>query len=253
VWSERAALTDALGNAPLNEMSLPLLVAATERLQDLGGGADAIRFLKFIDRRYPSDFGVHVRLAFALVHQGDWFEAAGHYRAAFALRPRGDVCDSLGSVMKAAGQFDEAFLCFEQAVRLDPTYAPAYLNLGVAYLRKGDSDQAMGFLRRAIELAPEFVQAHIILANSLRDRGDQTGAVEHYEIASRLDPTFPEPHYNLGLFYASQGKLSEAQSCLRRALELLHESDPRRGEVQRSLADCQSRLNSEKSDKPPGG
>ncbi len=247
VWADRAALTDAIADAPLHEVSLPLLVAATERLQDLGGGADAIRFLKLIDRRHPSDFGVHVRLAFALVHQGNWFEAAGHYRAAFALRPRGDVCDSLGSVMKAAGQFDEAFLCFEQAVRLDPAYAPAHLNLGVAYLRKGDADQAMGFLRRAVELDPDFVQAHIILASSLQDRGDQTGAVEHYEIAARLDPTFPEPHFSLGLLYASQGKLSEAQSCLRRALELLPESDPRRAEVRRSLADCQSRLNSERA------
>ncbi|MCL4222491.1 MAG: tetratricopeptide repeat protein [Phycisphaerales bacterium] len=329
VWADRAALTDVLGSVPLEEVPLPLIVAATERLQDLGGGADAVRFLKLVDRQHPSDFGVHIRLAFALVHQGNWFEAAGHYRAALALRPRGDVCDSLGSVMKAAGQFDEAFLCFERAVGLDPAYAPAYLNLGVAYKRKGEADRAMGYLRRAVELDPDFVQAHIILASALQDRGDHAGAVEHYEAAVRLDPTFPEPHYNLGLLYAgqgresdaiaqydeairllrkavesmpedvnsrtslgkalqaqgkhpdevlhhlregvrlrpdgaiqhaalgqallAQGKLSDAEVSLRRALELLPESDSHRTEVELGLTKCLEGLAAEKAGKPPGG
>lgn len=279
VWADRVALAEALANAPTDEVPLTLFVAAAERLQDLGGGEDAVRFLKLIDWQHPGDFGVHVRLAFALVHQGKWFEASGHYRAAFALRPRGDVCDSLGSVMRAAGQFDEAFACFERAVRLDPAYAPAHLNLGVAYLRKGEADRAMGLLRRAVELDPDFVQAHVILARALYERGDQAGAVEHYQAAARLDPTFPEPHHKLGLLFAGQDRVAEAieqfeevlrlapdhrkahgdlgllladrkqwdraLAHLRRALELLPESDPSRAAVQRSLAECQQQLEAE--------
>jgi hypothetical protein len=59
----------------------------------------------------------------------------------------------------------------------------------------------------------------------------------------------------LGKALLEQGKLSEAETSLRRALELLGESDGRRTEVERNLSECQNRLDAEgeKPGKPPGG
>jgi hypothetical protein len=53
----------------------------------------------------------------------------------------------------------------------------------------------------------------------------------------------------------AQSKFGEAEIALRRALELLPESDSAREEVQQSLADCQDRLKVEREglDEPPGG
>src|SRR4030095_4920298 len=69
VWADRSALIAVAQDAPLDELPLSLMVAVSERLQDLGGAEDAIRLLKHVDRSQPGDFGVHLRLGFALISQ----------------------------------------------------------------------------------------------------------------------------------------------------------------------------------------
>jgi tetratricopeptide (TPR) repeat protein/tRNA A-37 threonylcarbamoyl transferase component Bud32 len=61
---------------------------------------------------------------------------------------------------------DRAVTLFERAVRLDPSYARAHIELGVAYATKADylsmselRDRALASLRRAITLQPESARA----------------------------------------------------------------------------------------------
>jgi serine/threonine-protein kinase len=220
-WADASALASIMHGAPINELPSSLLVAVAERIQDIGNVDDAIRFLKQVDREHPGDFGVNFRLAFALMNRRNYAEAVGYYRTAFALHPAAAVCSNLGYALKAAGQLDEAIDFYEQAIRLDPKYAPAHMNLGVALKATGNVDEAIDCYRRAIEADPTFAQAHNNLANALKGRGDLAGAVEHFEQAARLDPTLAEPHYNLGLLFADQGRDDEAIAQYEEALRLV--------------------------------
>lgn len=221
VWANPPALASTLRAAPIDQLPPLLLVAVSERLQDLGDADNAIDFLKRVDLKRPGDFGVNVRLGQALIGKQRPDEAAGYYRTAFAVRPGPVVCNNLGYALKAAGRLDEAISAYEQAIRLDPKYALAHMNLGVAFKAKGQMDQAIDCYRRALEANPSFAQAHNNLANALNARGDSAGAVEHYEQAARLDPTLAEPHYNLGLLYAVQGRVDDAIAQYEEALRLL--------------------------------
>jgi serine/threonine-protein kinase len=221
LWADPSALADSVRDAPIDGLPLSLAVAVSERLQDLGGGDDAISLLKQVDRAHPGDFGVNFRLGFALItKQHNPSDAVGYYRAAFAMRPGPVVCNNLGYALKAAGQLDEAISCYERAIQLDPGYAPAHMNLGVALKTMGQLDQAIDCYRRAIEADPDFAQAHNNLANALKTRGDVAGAIAHFEEAARLAPTLPEPHYNLGLLLVAQGRADEAIAQYEEALRL---------------------------------
>ena len=104
VWADHSALAAAAQGAPLDELPLSLMVAVSERLQDLGGAEDAIRLLKHVDRAHPGDFGVNFRLGFALISQQNPGEAVGYYRTALAVRPGPVVWNNLGYALKAAGR-----------------------------------------------------------------------------------------------------------------------------------------------------
>jgi tetratricopeptide (TPR) repeat protein len=220
VWADRSALMAVAQGAPMDELPLSLMVAVSERLQDLGGAEDAIHLLKHVDQSHPGDFGVNFRLGFALISQQNPGAAVGYYRTALAVRPGPVVWNNLGYALKAAGELDEAISCYEQAIRLDPKYAPTHMNLGVALKAKGRLDEAIDCYRRAVEADPAFAQAHNNLANALKARGDSAGAIEHFEQAARLAPTLTEPHYNLGLLFIDQERDDEAIAQFQEALRL---------------------------------
>ena len=61
----------------------------------------------------------------------------------------------MGAVLLEKGDPAGAVGCFREAVRLNPRYALAYRNLGVALQQKGDLDGAEAAYREAARLDPK--------------------------------------------------------------------------------------------------
>ena len=55
---------------------------------------------------------------------------------------------------------DRAIADYTEAIRLDPKYANAYSNRGVAYSDKGDKDRAIADFTEAIRLDPKYADAY---------------------------------------------------------------------------------------------
>lgn len=53
------------------------------------------------------------------------------------------------------GAYDEAISEYVKAIEIDPNFAKAYCNLGLAYQRKGLLDLAVDSFSKAVELRPE--------------------------------------------------------------------------------------------------
>ena len=108
----------------------------------------------------------------------------------------------------------------EEAVRLDPTFAPAEHNLATALMIGGRLQGALEHYRRAIELRPDYPQAHNNLGGVLQSMGRPAEAVRHYRLAIESQPRHADAHYNLANVLLSEGTLDEAITHYRRALEI---------------------------------
>jgi serine/threonine protein kinase/tetratricopeptide (TPR) repeat protein len=90
---------------------------------------------------------------------------------------------------------DRAVLLFEQAVRLDPAYARAHMELGVAYSTKADylaipqfHERALASLQRALELKPDLVRAWREMGGVLVSLGRAEEGIPAIRKALELDP-----------------------------------------------------------------
>jgi Tfp pilus assembly protein PilF len=66
---------------------------------------------------------------------------------------------------------DKAIQELKDAIQIDPAYADAYLNLGVAYASIGEEGKAMAALHKAIQFKPDDSESHYNLGLLYSNRG----------------------------------------------------------------------------------
>ena len=70
--------------------------------------------------------------------------------------------------------FPKAVECYHRALKLEPDFPPAHINLGLALQDQGKLDKAIASYRRALELKPDYAEARNNLGNAWRTRGNWT-------------------------------------------------------------------------------
>jgi protein O-mannosyl-transferase len=75
-----------------------------------------------------------------------------------------------------------------EAIRLRPSYAPAYLNLGVALLRQGKASEAIAQLETANWLQPNWPDAYVNLASAKMVNRQTSEAIADFREALHLNP-----------------------------------------------------------------
>jgi len=121
----------------------------------------------------------------------------------------------------------QAIRHFQQALNLDPTYAPAWAAMGAAYqwlgtlaggkdLSREDAlAKAKAALQRAVELDPTLRAPHQALARLKRGEGDWEGAAREFQRARELDPKWLGPE----TFLLATGRYDEAVAASRHNAE----------------------------------
>ncbi len=74
----------------------------------------------------------------------------------------------------------------ENAVRLDPKLAPAFLQLGVLYEEQAELPKAIPAYQKAIAADPQLAEAHYRLAHAYRRTGDQSKAAEEIKLYDQI-------------------------------------------------------------------
>ena len=163
-----------------------------------------------------------IHLLGVIAHQAGKHEVAVEYIDAGDRLERqcGSLPQQLGEAYRALHRISEAVACYRRALELNPDYAEAHNNLGIALKDQGQLDEAVACCRRALELKPDYAEAHNNLGLALKEQGKLDEAVACYRRALELKPDYAEAHNNLGTAFKDQGKLDEAVACYRRALEL---------------------------------
>jgi Flp pilus assembly protein TadD len=159
----------------------------------------------------------------------------------------------LGLSYDIQGDTGAAKKALDQAISLDPHYAPAYIVLcdilswsgqdgellriigqasaaapnsyllpyyyGIALEHNG-SKRAISQFRKSIALNPKFPWSYYQLGCALADSRDTSGAIHAFEKSLSLDPKVADAHYRLFLIYRNMGKQTLATKNLNAFLEI---------------------------------
>lgn len=66
-----------------------------------------------------------------------------------------DIHFKVGADYHEANQYEDAIARYRQAIRIDASFGPAYINMGLAYLAKGDRKKAIQAFRGAVQQADD--------------------------------------------------------------------------------------------------
>ena len=135
-----------------------------------------------------------------------------------ALRGLSGLLAARGQALQQRGEFASAVECYEEAVALDPSQAPAHNNLGNVYLALGRPNEAAASFRNAIFADASLAEAHLNLAMVLHRAGELSEAAERYRAALKLKPMLAEASLNLGYLLEEQGDLPAATESYRAAV-----------------------------------
>ena len=127
-------------------------------------------------------------------------------------------------------QIEKRIADFQDAILMDPTFAPAYVGLAGTYISYQDSfvgappseirPKATSAARKALELDPKLAEAHAVLAELYQKQWKWAESEEEYKRALELTPNDASAHRGYAYWLACHGRTQEALAWVERGREL---------------------------------
>jgi tetratricopeptide (TPR) repeat protein len=122
---------------------------------------------------------------------------------------------------------DAAIEKYAEALDLDPRYALAYANLGIAYGRlyamhrdPGALELARSNCRRALTLDPDLVDGHLAMGGVFNLSGDEHGALDEFAKVLELDPSNASAMIWQGQTYERLNRWVDAEQSFNRVFQV---------------------------------
>lgn len=131
--------------------------------------------------------------------------------------------EALAQVQQAMneGNLKEVIRLNKKIIKVDPDYADAWMNLGVAQAMDGKYAKAEETLKRAVELDPDNPHGWFNYSLSIYEQDRVAEALELMNKSLDMKPEDPFRHYvQRGGMFMDLGRMDEGFESLRKALEL---------------------------------
>jgi tetratricopeptide (TPR) repeat protein len=129
----------------------------------------------------------------------------------------------IGLLRGQAGDFAGAAKAFKHALEIQPNFAEAHYNLGLALLADSGNmpawREALAQFQAALAARPKYFQAQRLAGVALLESGDANKAIPELKAALSLEPTSAEVHFDLGRAFEATGNSSEAYAEYAAALK----------------------------------
>ncbi|HEY6387892.1 MAG TPA: tetratricopeptide repeat protein, partial [Candidatus Acidoferrum sp.] len=127
-------------------------------------------------------------------------------------------------------ELEQSIAYFEETIRKDATFAPAYVGLAKAYERLGSTrggappkethPKMMSAARKAIELDPDLAEPHVLLAEVYQKQWQWSDAEAEFKRALELNSNDAGAYVGYAKWLLCQGRTDEALAWVQRAREL---------------------------------
>lgn len=144
-------------------------------------------------------------------------------------------CNNLGAKLLEQDKTDAAIAEFQRALRLDPKYFPARLNLAYSYERAERIEDAIAAYREATNLQPRNFFAHNNLGVLYDKKGLHDAAIREFELAVAIEPDNAMALKNLETAKKNQAAIKSQQAKILQA-ERQAQAKPNDPQVSYNLA-----------------
>jgi len=126
--------------------------------------------------------------------------------------------ESLGNALHYAGRSDEALVCFERAMALNPYYPDIFLHFHAqAMFQLGRYEEAVVILKRRLVRNPATDISRVLLAASYGHLGRFAEARGEWEEVFRINPDYSLEHRRKVLPYKNPADFERIVDGLRKA------------------------------------
>jgi len=151
-----------------------------------------------------NSFEFHYKLGASYIENGQFNDAFMEFQKAIKLNPRSkETLNYLGYLSTRFKKYDEAISYYKKAISIDPDYSEAMNNLGVTYAETENWDEALTYFDSALS-NPMYETPERAFANKgyvLYMKGDYINAERAVKEALIRNRLFPLASYVLGLIY----------------------------------------------------
>jgi Tfp pilus assembly protein PilF len=131
------------------------------------------------------------------------------------------------NMMVIRAKLDQSLADLNDAIRLDPSHAPAHAIRAARFVRSGNLDRALADLNEAKRLNPNSGTVHNVFGLYYNAIGDYNGALVEFNESLRLLPQYLYAYKNRAITYEHKGELAAALADFRIALSM----DPAKKEI----------------------
>jgi len=136
-----------------------------------------------------------------------------YWKGQYHLSVADNISKAKGQEKLSEDEFHQALASFQQAIELDPNYAPAYLGYSDAISESGNSAlfaNERSALMKALELDDSLAKAHWALAERyFYEDWNWAAAEKEYKRALEVEPNSAEAHYRYANYLDAMGRLEE--------------------------------------------
>ena len=158
---------------------------------------------------------------------------------------------SLGAQEAKDGNHERAIEYFQEAIRIDPNFAFAWDNIGIAYRRLNQYDKAIEAYNKSLELDPYGMMPLQNIAIAYQYKKEYKKAIEAFEKLGKVHPGSPEVYYGIAHVYAYD--LKEFEKALDYAckayLIYLEQNSPYRSDAEQMISIIYENMKEEKNEK----
>jgi tetratricopeptide (TPR) repeat protein len=207
---------------------------------------NALRELVATADLLPRDAGAQLKAGQMLILAAKFEDAKARAEKALAVEPRNVEAQILkGNAAAGLKDLNGAIDDLNEAIKLEPTNARAYANLGAIEMQKGRGAEAEAAFKQAVSVDPSSVVAQLALANFYWSAGRMADAETPLKRAVSLDPVSIVGQRALSTFFMLTGRWKEAEAPLKNLAErpgnlqgelVLAEYYARAGRVDESIA-----------------
>ena len=176
-----------------------------------------------------SDPTIQNNLGLAYFVRKEYEQAEMHIKKALVLNPKySDARNNLGRVYIEIARYDDAVRELLPVTKdlTYPTPEKAYVNLGLANLKKGDVATAQTMFKKSIEANSRFCPGYNYYGQSLFQQQKYESAIDAFDSALRLcDGNYDEAHYYSALCYFKIGEKEKAEARFQEVIKLYPESE----------------------------